>query len=254
MVTLMGPTIDIVIPVLNEEKALPQCVMILSEFLRENLPDNPWNVIIADNGSTDNTRTVAEMLAQRYLGISYVYIPQRGRGRALRMAWLESNADMVGYMDVDLSTNLGSLPKLVQSIEEGYDIAIGSRLVTGSRTSRSFRRELISRIYNRIVKGMFSVPFRDAQCGFKIISRHATKALVPLVRNNNWFFDTELLIIASKLGFKINEVPVEWVEDPDSRVKVFKTAWEDVRGLLRLRFGGIPSLPPSLASMWDDRI
>ena len=107
---------------------------------------------------------------------------------------------------------------------------------------------------NRIVKGMFSVPFRDAQCGFKFMSRRATKALVPLVRNNNWFFDTELLIIATKLGFKINEVPVEWVEDPDSRVKVFKTAWEDVRGLLRLRFGGIPSLPPSLASMWDDKI
>ncbi|MQF69326.1 glycosyltransferase family 2 protein [SAR202 cluster bacterium AD-804-J14_MRT_500m] len=250
----MGPTIDIVIPVLNEEKALPQCVMILSEFLRENLPDNPWKVIIADNGSTDNTRAVSEMLAQRYLGVSYVYIPQRGRGRALRMTWLESNADIVGYMDVDLSTNLSALPKLIQSIEEGCDIAIGSRLVQGAKTSRSFKRELISRIYNFIVQRMFFVSFHDVQCGFKIISRHATKALVPLVRNNNWFFDTELLLIASNLGFRINEVPVEWVEDPDSRVKVVKTAWEDFRGLLRLRLGGMPSLPPGFANMWDDRI
>ncbi len=248
----MAPTIDIVIPVLNEEKALPQCVMILSEFLRENLPDNPWRVMIADNGSTDNTRAVSEMLAQRYAGVSYVYIPQRGRGRALRMAWLESNADMVGYMDVDLSTNLGSLPKLVQAIEEGYDIAIGSRLMAGAKTSRSFKRELISRSYNLMVKAMFFVPFQDAQCGFKVLSRHASKALVPLVRNNNWFFDTELLIIASKLGFRIREVPVEWVEDPDSRVKVVKTALEDVKGLLRLRFGGIPPLPAEYAASRED--
>ena len=244
----MEPAVDIVIPVLNEEKALPQSVMILSQFLRESLPNNPWRIVIADNGSTDNTRTVSEMLAQKYPGVSYVYIPQRGRGRALRAAWLESNADLMAYMDVDLSTRLDSFPKLVQAIEEGYDIAIGSRLNAGAKVTRSLKREVISRSYNIMVRSLFLVPFNDAQCGFKVMSRRTAKALVPLVQNNNWFFDTEMLIIAAKRGFRIKEVPVEWMEDPDSRVKVFKTAWEDIKGLLRLRFGGIPSLPPHAAN------
>ena len=240
----MVPTVDIVIPVLNEEETLPQSAMILNQFLSENLPNNPWRVVIADNGSTDNTRSVGEMLARKYPGISYVYVPQRGRGRALRTAWLESNADMMSYMDVDLSTNLNSFPKLVQAVEEGYDIAIGSRLIGGAKVTRSLKREVISRSYNLIIKALFFFPFHDAQCGFKVMNRRAAKVLVPLVQNNNWFFDTELLVIAAKRGFSVKEIPVEWVEDPDSRVGVLSTAWEDIKGLLRLRFGGIPDLPP----------
>ena len=242
----MVPAVDIVIPVLNEEKGLPQSMMILSQFLRDNLSRNPWRIVIADNGSTDNTGSVSEMLAQKYPGISYVYIPQRGRGRALRTAWLESDADIVSYMDVDLSTDLNSFPRLIQAIEEGYDIAIGSRLSARAKVRRSLKREVISRSYNMMIKSLFFVSFSDAQCGFKAVSRNAAQALVPLVKNNNWFFDTELLIIAAKRGFRIREIPVDWVEDPDSRVKVLRTAWEDFKGLMRLRFGGIPSVPANV--------
>jgi len=247
----MVPAVDIVIPVLNEEKGLPQSMMILSQFLHDNLSRNPWRIVIADNGSTDNTGSVSEMLAQKYPGISYVYIPQRGRGRALRTAWLESDADIVSYMDVDLSTNLNSFPRLIQAIEEGYDIAIGSRLSARAKVRRSLKREVISRSYNMMIKSLFFVSFSDAQCGFKAVSRNAAQALVPLVENNNWFFDTELLIIAAKRGFRIREIPVDWVEDPDSRVKVLRTAWEDFKGLMRLRFGGIPSVPADVVAGRD---
>jgi hypothetical protein len=145
-------------------------------------------------------------------------------------------------MDVDLSTGLNEFPKLVGAIEEGFDIAIGSRLKPGAVVTRSFRRETISRLYNLLIKVLFCAPFSDAQCGFKAASKKVSQTLVPLVENNNWFFDTEFLIIGSKRGFKIKEIPVKWTEDPDSRVKILSTVWEDIKGLLRLRFGGIPSI------------
>ena len=235
-------TVDIVIPVYNEQKDLPRSVEILTRFLQNNLR-NPWRIIIADNGSTDDTLSIAEMLSNKYAGVTCVHIPQKGRGRALRQTWLESTADILSYMDVDLSTDLNHFPQLVNAIEEGFHIAIGSRLVRGSRVSRSFKRGFISRSYSALVRGMFFTPFRDAQCGFKALSRDTVGAIVPLVKDNDWFFDTELLIIAAGRGFKIREIPVRWDDDPDSRVKIIRTAWEDIKGLLRLRFGGIPAIP-----------
>ena len=242
----MRPTVDIVIPVHNEERDLPRSIDILTKFLREKL-ENPWHIIIADNGSSDNTRSVGEMLASKYTGVSCIHMPQKGRGRALRQVWLESMGDIVSYMDVDLSTDLSHFPQLVRAIEEGSHIAIGSRLIKGSSVKRSLTREFISRSYSTLIRMMFFTPFRDAQCGFKALSRGAAKALVPLVKDNGWFFDSELLIIAAARGFRIKETPVHWEDDPDSRVKIIPTAWGDIKGLLRLRFGGIPeaSLPGS---------
>lgn len=235
------PTVDITIPVYNEEQDLPRSIDILTRYLKENL-ENPWRVIIADNGSTDNTLSVAELLSTKYSGVTSVRIPQKGRGRALRQVWLESTANIVSYMDVDLSTDLVHLKHLIQAVEEGAHIAIGSRIIKGSKIKRSLKREVISRCYNALIRIMFLTPFRDAQCGFKAVDRNAAKALVPLVKNNNWFFDTELLIIASARGFRIKEIPVHWEDDPGTSVKVVSTAWEDLKGLLRLRFRGIPSL------------
>lgn len=240
----MSGTVDVVIPVFNEEKALPRNIVILADFLKANLR-NPWQIIIADNASTDNTRSVSEMLTQRYSGINYLHIPQKGRGRALKTAWLDSTADIVSYMDVDLSTDLSYFPQLVRSLEEGYHVAIGSRLSKGSRVTRSVKRELISRSYNMLIKSMFFVPFNDAQCGFKALTRKTAQAIVPHIKNDNWFFDTELLIIAAKRGYKINQLPVKWDDDQTSTVHITSTATEDIKGLLRLRFGGIPKvLPP----------
>ena len=242
----MRATVDVVIPVYNEERQLPRSILILSGFLKESLA-NPWRIVIADNGSTDQTLSVAEMLSQKYSGVTYLHIPQKGRGRALRHTWLESTADIVSYMDVDLSTNLSHFPKLVEAIEEGYHIAVGSRLSSGAKVKRSLNREVVSRGYNLLIRSIFFTPFHDAQCGFKALTRATAQALVPLVQDNNWFFDSELLIIAAKRGFQVKEVPVEWVEDPDSRVRVLATAWEDLKGLLRLRFGGIPTTGPAPA-------
>ena len=236
----MAPLVEVVIPVLNEEEALPKCVASLRRFLRERLT-HPWRILIADNGSSDRTPEIAEELSQTHPDVSWTRLEIRGRGRALRKAWLESDADILCYMDVDLSTNLEAFPKLVSAIaDEGYDVAIGSRLSRGSVVKkRTFKRELTSRGYNAIIKAMFFTRFKDAQCGFKAISRGAARSLVPRIKDQGWFFDSELLILAEKGGFRIKEVPVEWVDDPDTRVNVVKTAKDDLKGLLRLRLGGL---------------
>ncbi len=238
----MRPTIDIVLPVYNEEQALPRSVLILTEFLRSHL-SNPWQIVIADNASTDQTRSVSEALCAKYPGVNYLYLPQKGRGRALRAAWLDSHADIVSYMDIDLSTDLPHFIHLVRSLESGYDIAIGSRLSKGSRVQRGLRREIISRGYNLMIKSMFFTGFPDAQCGFKALTKEAARAIVPKVKNNNWFFDTELLLIAAKNRYRIDSIPVKWDDDPASTVNVARTAVEDIKGLLRLRFGGVPKVP-----------
>jgi glycosyltransferase involved in cell wall biosynthesis len=228
-------SVDIVIPVYNEEHVLADSVSTLRKFLAQDFPHH-YRIVVADNASTDGTLEVAQRLAQKLPDVASLHIPQKGRGRALRAAWLTSPADILSYMDVDLSTDLVAFPPLIEAIaSEGYDIAIGSRLARGADIRRSLRREVTSRGYNVMIKALFLTRFSDAQCGFKAASRRAVQELVPLIENNEWFFDTELLILAEKAGYRVKEIPVRWLEDPDSRVNVAKTVWEDVRGLLRLR-------------------
>jgi glycosyltransferase involved in cell wall biosynthesis len=228
-------SIDIIIPVYNEEHVLAESVTTLRKFLTQGFA-HQYRIVVADNASTDGTLAVAQRLAQKHTDVASLHIPQKGRGRALRAAWLASPADILSYMDVDLSTDLAAFPPLVEAIaSEGYDIAIGSRLARGADIRRSLRREVTSRSYNVMIKGLFFTRFSDAQCGFKAVSRRAVQELVPLIENNEWFFDTELLILAEKAGYRVKEIPVRWLEDPDTRVNVPKTVWEDVRGLLRLR-------------------
>tara|TARA_B100000029_G_scaffold385259_2_gene380909 strand:+ start:756 stop:1499 length:744 start_codon:yes stop_codon:yes gene_type:complete len=244
----MTATVDIIIPVYNEEEVLPRTIVTLTEYLRGNL-SNPWRIVIADNASTDSTRAVSEMLCKRHSGVHYLHLTQKGRGRALRTAWLDSRADIVSYMDADLSTDLSHFPQLIQAIESGNHIAVGSRLSKASQVQRGFKREFISRSYNLLINSMFFTGLPDAQCGFKALTRAAAEAIVPSIKNNNWFFDTEMLIIAAKRGYNIASVPVKWDDDPTSTVNVMSTAMEDIKGLLRLRFGGVPRVerpaPPS---------
>lgn len=241
------PNVDVVIPVLNEEHSLPGCLDTLLGFLPSALPDWAARVVVADNGSTDGTRAVAERYAAAHPGrVAVTHLPVRGRGRALRQAWGESSADVVCYMDVDLSTGLDALPTLVRSVGPGggFHLATGSRLARGARTRRSFKREVISRVYNLLIKALMWTRFSDAQCGFKALSRDAARVLVPVVVDQAWFFDTELLVIAEKRGFKVRDIPVTWHEDPDSRVRIVRTVMEDLKGLARLRLGGIPKVSP----------
>ena len=237
----MKKTLDVVIPVLNEARALADSVNVLAAFLSNNLNDYEWAVVVADNGSTDATPSICQSLSEQDSRVKHVRLEQRGRGRALKRAWAESNADVVAYMDVDLSTDLSVLPQTIAAVDgEGYDIAVGSRLKRGAQViGRSFKRELISRSYSLIFRAMFLAGFQDAQCGFKAVSRRAADDVAPLVVDNGWFFDTEMLLIAEKNGYRIKEIPVKWTDDPDSRVKIISTAWEDIKGLLRLRFGGL---------------
>ncbi|MCH8894507.1 MAG: glycosyltransferase family 2 protein [Chloroflexi bacterium] len=239
----MSATVDITIPVYNEEEVLPRTIATLTEFLEANL-SNPWQVTIADNASTDSTQAVSEMLCRKHPGVFYLRIPQKGRGRALRTAWLDSQADIVSYMDADLSTDLSHFPQLIKALESGNHIAVGSRLSKGSQVSRGFKREFISRGYNLLINAMFFTGLPDAQCGFKALTRATAEAIVPSIKNNNWFFDTELLVIAAKRGFNIASVPVKWIDDPASTVNIASTAREDIKGLMRLRFGGVPQVEP----------
>ena len=232
--------VDIIIPVLNEERALPICIDTLREFLTKHCPYQ-YRIVIADNGSTDKTPDIAKFLSSKHDNVSWVRLEIKGRGRALKQAWLTSDADIVSYMDVDLSTDLRAFPYLLKAIgEENFDLAIGSRLMKGSLVrKRTFKREITSRCYNMIIKSMFLNKFSDAQCGFKAMTTHAAQILLPHIHDNNWFFDSELLIVAEKSGFKIRDIPVTWVDDPDSRVNIIRTAKDDIQGLFRLRFGGL---------------
>ena len=228
-------SVDVVVPVYNEEGGLARSVAVLRDFLAENLSCR-WQIVIADNGSVDGTLAIAKDLSEQSPDVRYIQLELKGRGRALRKAWLETDADVVSYMDVDLSTKLDAFPELIRALDEGYDIAIGSRLMKGSKVKRSLKREMTSRGYNLLIKGLFRSSFSDAQCGFKAVKRDVAQELVPLIKDQAWFFDTELLLLAGMKGYRIKDVPVEWVEDEDTRVRIAKTAWEDIKGLLRLRF------------------
>jgi len=232
-------TVDVVVPVYNEEHSLPKSIPVLREFLAGPSFPYDWRIVIADNASTDNTPAVGRMLEDSAGGqVEYVRIERKGRGFALKQTWGASQMDIVSYMDVDLSTGLAAFPPLIRAIaEEGYDVATGSRLAAESRITRSLKRRVLTRGYNTLIKAMFFTRFSDAQCGFKAVSREAAQRIIPLIEDNNWFFDTELLILAEKMGYRVKDVPVEWVEDMDTRVKIGATVMEDLRGLLRLRRG-----------------
>ena len=234
-------SLHVVLPCLNEEKNLAGAVVALSEFLSAQMDACDWFITIADNGSTDASPTIGRRLAAANDRVRYLRLDQRGRGGALKRAWREIDADVAAYIDVDLSTDLRVLPALVSAIADtGYDAAVGSRLRPGAQVlGRSFRREWISRGYSLMVRGMFCTRFVDPQCGFKAVSRRIVQDVLPLVRNTNWFFDSELLILCEKNGYSICELPVRWVDDQDSRVWILHTAREMMTGLLRLRFGGL---------------
>ena len=230
--------IDVVIPVYNEERDLESSLARLREFLLHNCPYR-WRIVVADNASRDRTLDIAQELSKRWPGeVGLVHLDRKGRGRALRRAWLDSDADVVSYMDVDLSTGLNAFMPMIEPLVKGeLHVATGSRLLPQSRIQRSLTREFISRTYNLMVKLLFPFKrFSDAQCGFKACTRKAVRELVPLVQDQAWFFDSELLLRGEQRGYRIHDVPVQWQEDPGTTVKIASTAWEDIKGLFRVRF------------------
>ena len=226
--------LDIVVPVYNEEADLEPSVRRLHAHLSAEFP-YPFRITIADNASTDATPMIAARLAAELPRVTAIRLAQKGRGRALRAAWSASDAQVLAYCDVDLSTDLAALLPLVAPLISGHsDLAIGTRLGRGSRVVRGAKREFISRSYNLLLRGTLGTGFSDAQCGFKAIRADVARRLLPLVEDTGWFFDTELLVLAERSGLRIHEVPVDWVDDPDSRVDIVATAVADLKGIARL--------------------
>jgi putative flippase GtrA len=236
-----GPLVEVVVPVHNEQRVLEASIRRLHEYLSASFPF-PFRLTIADNASTDATWLLAERLAERLPDVRAVHVAQAGRGRALRQVWSSSDADVVAYMDVDLSTGLEALLPLVAPLVSGHsDLAIGTRLANGAAVVRGPGRELVSRCYNLLLRTAMRARFSDAQCGFKAGRTEVVQALLPAVEDQAWFFDTELLLAAQRGGQRIHEVPVDWVEDTDSRVDVVRTALDDLRGMVRLARQQLPS-------------
>jgi glycosyltransferase involved in cell wall biosynthesis len=226
---------EIVIPVHNEERILEHSVRKLHAYVCNNFAV-PFQITIADNASSDATPDLARRLAEKLDDVEVLYLDRKGRGRALRAAWMRSDADVLAYMDVDLSTDLSALGELLTPLLEGRgDLAIGSRLTPGAQVTRGLERELISRSYNLLLHLLLGTGFSDAQCGFKAGRREVIQQLLDDVEDQAWFFDTELLYLAQRRKLAIHEVPVRWVEDLDSRVEILATAREDLRGIIRLR-------------------
>ena len=228
------PQVEIVVPVYNEQGVLFSSIHRLHAYLTTHFPFS-WRIVIADNASIDDTLTIARRLEHELRNVSVLRLEQKGRGRALRAAWAGSAAEVVCYMDVDLSTDLRGLLPLVAPLMSGHsDLAIGTRLSADSRVVRGPKREFISRSYNHILRAALRARFSDAQCGFKAGRTDVLRTLLPDVQDDAWFFDTELLVLAQRRGLRIHEVPVDWVDDPDSRVDIVSTAMADLRGVARL--------------------
>ncbi|TQS26227.1 bifunctional glycosyltransferase family 2/GtrA family protein [Microbispora sp. KK1-11] len=243
--------VEVVVPVYNEERVLAASVERLHAYLSGDFPYG-FRVTIADNASTDGTWTIARRLARELPGVRAVHLDQKGRGRALRRVWESSDADVVGYMDVDLSTDLDAFLPLIAPLMTGHsDLAIGTRLSPWSNVVRGPKREVISRSYNLLLRSLMGARFSDAQCGFKAARTEVVQALLPAVKDEAWFFDTELLLLAEQHGLRIHEVPVDWVDDPDSRVDIVRTAVDDLKGMWRVARGSLaaPAAPPSRTSM-----
>lgn len=229
-------SVEITVPVYNEEKEIEKNITTLYEFCSNNLEPYNWHITIADNASKDNTPVISSNLVKKYPKIIYFRLEQKGRGRAVKSVWSQSKCDYCIYMDLDLSTDLVHLPKIIRKLEEGYDVAIGSRLAKGAKVEgRTLMRELTSRALNFFfIQFFFHTHFTDAQCGFKGATRKIVENLIPRVKDNEWFFDGELLIIAEKSGYKIYEEPVHWVDNPGSTVRLISTIWGDLMSIKRL--------------------
>ena len=231
--------LDIVIPVYNNADVLNKSIYTQIDFYSKHLHNFDWNILIANNMSTDNTLAIAKKLSDQFKRVHYLNIPKKGRGNALKTAWLQSNAHFLSYMDVDLATDLNAFPILIDNLVKGYDLSVGSKYIRNAKCQRYFSRYILSKSFNIINKIIFNANFSDAQCGFKAINKSAAQAILPKIKDTNWFFDTELLVYAQRMGFSIKEVPVKWVElgmAKKSGVKMAKTIRDFIIKMIELRF------------------
>ncbi|MAG44275.1 glycosyl transferase [bacterium] len=220
--------IIIVVPVFNEEKILKQNILKIFEFCNNNLSID-WQIIIADNKSTDQTSNIGKTLALVYQEVEYLYVDKQGKGVAIKTAWEKYSGDIYCFMDADLATGLSALPPLINGFTGGYDLVIGSRYHVHSKVNRTFIRKIFSLGYRLVLKIFLGLKVLDAPCGFKAINSKIKENILPKVQNDKWFFDSELLILVYKQGYKIKEIPVTWLDPREgkdkSRVKAISLSW-----------------------------
>jgi glycosyltransferase involved in cell wall biosynthesis len=228
----------IVIPVLNEEKILKENVLKIFNFCQKNLTIN-WQIVIVDNRSTDQTVVIAKDLGRRYQQIEYLYVDKVGKGVAIRTGWQKYSADIYCFMDADLATDLSALVTLISSFKEGYDMVIGSRFLAQSQVSRSLIRKMFSFGYHLVARILLNLKIKDLPCGFKAINSRIKENVLPKVKDEAWFFDSELVIVAEKQGYRIKEIPIIWQEPRkgrgESRVKTLSLSLAYFKQLLALK-------------------
>ncbi|OHB71203.1 MAG: hypothetical protein A2V70_10940 [Planctomycetes bacterium RBG_13_63_9] len=226
--------VDLVLPVYNEAHVLERAVEELAAAMAD-CRDFRWRIVVVNNGSTDGTAAVGRQLARRLSYVELIDLSCKGRGRALRATWSRTDAEFSIYMDVDLSTDLAAVERVVELLRQGADVVTGSRLDPQAAITRCLNREILSRGYNRLVRLVLRTrTFDDAQCGFKGVRIKTVRPLLPLIKNEEWFFDTELLVLAEYARLTVRTLPIIWVEDRDTRVNIPATILEDLRGLARL--------------------
>jgi glycosyltransferase involved in cell wall biosynthesis len=227
--------VDIVVPAYNDADDIKKNIPKLSSFCKEKLKDYNYKILILENGSKDNTEKIVLDFKKHDTRVNYTHLKKVGRGNELINAWSRSDADYLCYMDIDLSTDIKSLPILIKKLENGYDICVGSKYLNRSKKERTFIRLILSRVYNTITGIYLGTTFTDAQCGFKAINKTVAKNVLPLIRDKNWFFDTELLYFSEKMGYRRAEIPIVWVEYGNSSVKIFKTIFDFLKKLRELK-------------------
>lgn len=233
-------TFDITIPVLNEEATLDRQVRVLHTFLKNKFPDpGQWRIVIADNGSTDQTAHIAEVLCDDFPEVRLIRVPEKGVGLALKTSWTNSDADIVGYMDLDLATDLNHFIQAYHALAtEGFDLVYGTRLHKGSKViGRTLKREITSRVFNLMLKVYLGIRFSDGMCGFKwLLRRHVPSLMAGGAVSNGWFFSTELLTVAEWKGLNMCELPVKWTDDTSSsRVNIPGLARQYIRAMAVLK-------------------
>lgn len=226
--------VEITIPVLNEEATLAKNVAAARAAIDRLFAEPDLvGLAIADNGSTDRTQAIALELERSMPGLRYLRLPRPGVGAALKQSWLSSEADIVGYMDLDLATDVKHLPQAVGAIKAGASVCYGSRLHPSSTViGRKLQRTLVSHAFNIVLKTWLGARFSDGMCGFKFLKRSALPQLMARgAVSDGWFFSTELLLAAERLGLPVHELPVEWTDDPDSRVRMVKLTLQYLRAM-----------------------
>lgn len=233
-------TFEVTIPVLNEAETLDRQLRILHAFLCLHFPEREaWHIVIADNGSTDSTPEIARALAQELPEIRFLKVPEKGVGLALKTSWTTSKADIVGYMDLDLATDLKHFVQAFNALNsEGFDLVYGTRLHRKSRViGRTLKREITSRVFNLLLKYYLGTHFSDGMCGFKWLKRSFAEPLIEGgATSNGWFFSTELLTVAEWKGLRICELPVQWTDDTSSsKVHIGRLAKQYLKAMARLK-------------------